>query len=519
MPRSGRQAALAASLWAAAAIAFLPLQASGQEEDDDGRIYLPAADDPVSPETFDQRLSFAQAQAESTEGACGPRLDSGQRQRDVVAASPLLEVMMPDGRARLANIDYRLHIGRAVCGSETAPRKEELQAALDSAMSAVGLYRDLHDYQSMAVMQYDVAAAWRLLGDKAKSLAELEAAVAMDREFGFVQDGDDNAKILAKWKGQPVPPEAAPPAPRPAITLKFAWASRDANVAVEADYLDLAGGQAVHSKAETTAVRHIRPDAGDWAVTFEPGDRHYDFGDWKDKDAPALEKIAVTQAAERMWLPKVKVTPGGQFKELVDAQTAADILAGEVETLSGDLGLSPKGKAGLATDLHDTVGLLATAEGLSAAAAQDHTLATSAWIDSTLEQGVWYEMKASLLLPGMVLLVDQDIRFTYARPVPCTEGAAEAACAEILVHATPDGDALDDRLDDLRRPLKLKGSREVHYDGGTDLRLVVEPGTLLPHASEIRRHWYIAIDGLDNPLIGTEKIVSVWSYPIGPNPS
>jgi hypothetical protein len=58
------------------------------------------------------------------------------------------------------------------------------------------LYRDALDYQSTAVMQFNVAATYRQLGDANNALSALETAVAMDRQYGLRQDAEDNAGLL-----------------------------------------------------------------------------------------------------------------------------------------------------------------------------------------------------------------------------------------------------------------------------------------------------------------------------------
>jgi len=513
--RPVRHAVLAACLLAAAGCwaASPPVldSVSETEADDEEAISLPDPGDRVSPDSLEQRLAYAQAQAESDEGDCGTRLDAAQAQRDIVASNPAFDIFLPAGRARLANIDYRLHLERAYCGSEKVPRREELQASLDAASRAVSLYRGLHDYQSMAVMQYDVAAVHRLMGDAKEAVAALEAALAMDRDYGFGPDAEDNAKILARWTEQPPPTDAG--LPHRSITLKFGWGPSDAEVAVDADYLDLTGGEVVHSKATTSLKRHIRPYADGWVLSSEPGDRRYDFEGWAGRGSVPQEESTLLSAAERMWPASVKIGTLGEFKGIDDPNPQVGALNGDVQTVKDRLGMPSAGKPTSAEELRHTVELLAKPEGLSAAAGQEHALLTAAWIDATLEQGVWYETTASLLLPGMVILADQEIQFAYSRPVPCGDASAdEPACAEILVHVAPEPDALQDKLSLLRHSLKLTGTRQVHYFGVTDLRLVIEPGRLLPHVSEVRRHWYIEVDGKGPPIAGAETIVSTYSY-------
>ena len=513
--RSVRHAVLAACLWAAAgcwaASPPAPDSVSDMEPDEEEEISLPDPSDRVSPESLAQRLAYAQAQLESDQGECGTRLDAAQAQRDMVAANPALDVFLPAGRARLGTIDYRLHLERAYCGSGNLPRREELQASLDAASRAVSLYRGLYDYQSMAVMQYDVAAVHRLMGDGREAVAALEAALVMDRDYGFGPDAEDNAKILARWTDQPPPADAGPP--HRSITVKFAWSPCAAEVAVAADYLDLTGGEVVHSKAATILARHIRADGDGWILSSEPGDRRYDFEGWPGRGSVPQEEATLASAAERMWPAAVKIGASGEFKGIDDPNPIVGALNGDVQTVKDRLGMTSAGKPTAAEELRHTVELLAKPDGMAAAAGQEHALLTAAWIDATLEQGVWYETTASLLLPGMVILADQEIQFAYSRPVPCGDASAdEPACAEILVHVAPEPDALQDKLSLLRHSLKLTGTRQVHYFGVTDLRLVIEPGRLLPHVSEVRRHWYIEVDGKGPPIAGAETIVSTYSY-------
>jgi hypothetical protein len=118
-------------------------------------------------------------------------------------------------------------LARASCGAQPAERESDLRGALEAAEHAVDLYRDALDYQSMAAMQFNVAATQRLLGDNDASVASLESVLAMDREFGFHEDAEDNGKLLALWKG---PGTATPVSDFPvrAVALKFAWTANDA---------------------------------------------------------------------------------------------------------------------------------------------------------------------------------------------------------------------------------------------------------------------------------------------------
>jgi hypothetical protein len=65
----------------------------------------------------------------------------------------------------------------------------------------------------------------------------LDAAIALDNEFGLRQDADDNARVLAQWTGIPADKAIVPTR---AVTLDL-WFPHDAHVnvrAVESDVID-----------------------------------------------------------------------------------------------------------------------------------------------------------------------------------------------------------------------------------------------------------------------------------------
>jgi len=503
---------MAPVLWGLASCA-LAQSAPPPDDDvgDDPPIVLPAPDAPDTPGTVRARLAYAQSQVEAEGGDCAQRLAAAQAQRDLAAASPLVDLVVSAGRARVASIDYRLHLDRAYCGTGAAPRLDELRAALDAAQSAVSLYRQGYDYQSMAVMQYDVATTWRLLGDRDKAVAALTEALGMDGEFGFAADAAENGELLRRWQDQPaVPPPAA--APR-SVTLKFAWMPAEAGVVVKADYFALVKGAVLRSAASATSIRHVRADGDDWILSSEPGERRYDFDEWHDRPDPSRQRTLAALAAGQMVEPGIKVGATGDFKDVVDAAKTTEIVAGDLGEVTGDLSLPMENSNSLdLTELYGrSVEMLSVSDGLKAKASADYAITTSTWIDATLEQGVWYDMTASLFAPAMAMWIDHDIQFSYSRPVPCTEGVARTACVEILVHATPNAQALAENIGYMKRALRL-GQARMRYESATDLRLVVDPARLLPYGSEVRAHWYFSIEGKGEPLIGSETLVSTYAY-------
>jgi tetratricopeptide (TPR) repeat protein len=138
--------------------------------------------------------------ARSAGDDCRQGLDKAQSILDGVAANPAFVVALPGGRAREENTEYRIHLARASCGGNPPSRDSELREALGAAQRAVELYRDALDYGSAAISQFNAASTHRLLGDDARSIASLEIAIDLDREYGFRQDAEDNNQLLMRWK-------------------------------------------------------------------------------------------------------------------------------------------------------------------------------------------------------------------------------------------------------------------------------------------------------------------------------
>jgi hypothetical protein len=155
--------------------------------------------------------------------------------------------------------------------------------------------------------------------------------------------------------------------------------------------------------------------------------------------------------------------------------------------------------------------------------AQDSDFLTKVWADARLEQGVWYSLRADLLLPGFIegLSEQHDVEFTYVRDVPCTDTATERSCVELVVHATPDLERLGKALAHLDRHYLA----HFHYWATTYMRIVTEPGTLTTHTYEVRRYWHAADPELPGNKVENhyQRIVATFSYPemtaaAGPTP-
>ena len=157
--------------------------------------------DPASPVGLSARLEYAATLVVTTDLPCLRHLEEAQSQLDGVQAQPSIDAL-PSGRARIADLEYRVHAARAAkaCGGDPSKRTGELHKALTAAQSAVNLYRDAWDYRSMVIMQFDVAVTQKMLGDDAQAVTALQATVAMDRDLGFREDAAEIYSLLAKWQ-------------------------------------------------------------------------------------------------------------------------------------------------------------------------------------------------------------------------------------------------------------------------------------------------------------------------------
>lgn len=475
---------------------------------------------PGSPEALNARLEYADFLLDSTADACQP-LATAQAQLDALTAQPSLSILLPLGSARVADDEYKIHMAHAGCGEAASARKNELEQALASAEQAMGLYRDGLDYQSAAIMQYNIAIIRHELGEADQTLEALEGAIAMDRDYGLRSDAADNIGLLLRWKQQPSAAADIATAMKdfPARTLqfKFDWSSHDADVAIAADDDSLVDGKPIHSHGAIDVKRQISAGTSGWTVSDNPGTAQYRLGDWPDHAKKSEWSMFYILASALMQAPTITIAPSGDFDTVKDAQDFGDKLA---LTVSASLDKIPSES--------DPASVEATARDVKAAfspdfveasAEQDYGIETGTWIGAKLEQGVWYQMTTSLFLPALGLghyLVNQDITFAFTRELPCRPDAPSPVCAEIVLHVTPAADDLKDTIKQVNAQFKLPASQSVHYWARTDIRLLIDPETLLPYVRDVRQSWFSGLDGGDHldsdPLVEQLRAVSTVSY-------
>jgi len=464
--------------------------------------------DPGSPAVLSAQLAYAEFLLTGPSDTCAERLEHVQEQLGSVAANPKTRVMFPDGWARATDLEYRLHLARAVCGSKT-DREIELRTAVAAARRAVELYRNAFDYRSMSLMQVAMGTALHQLGENAAALAAVETALDMDREYGFQDDARENYKLLLTWRGEPAGDAQIAGLmqdfPKRRAVLQFGWRTSYARIRLESNRECLVDGRIAGSHAADSFERRVAADSGGgWSVSHALRLTGYEPGVWPTMQAPQTPQAVFPPAL----LPAAdfKVSATGEFQGVTDYTNAfaARLAARTEELIRGGV---PPGDG--ARDLMSAA-LEATADSVSpglleAVAAENYQLETAMWIGATLEQGVWYEISAPLSLPGMPQVVVQHrLEFAFTRRVPCTAAAAAQTCVEIVIRATPDEQALAQVIAD---------NSLAAFTATTEARIVTDPATLLPYAHEERLHWYASLSNeRRDSVLGLERLLSTTSY-------
>lgn len=468
--------------------------------------------DAASPALLNARLVYGEFLLSAARGPCAQRLVLAQEQLGSVEASAEVRVMFPRGWARAADLEYRLHIERAACGSKT-DRRDDLLAAAAAARRAVALYRQAFDYRSMVIMQFDAGVTLRRLGDDTAALAALKAALAMDREYGFEDDARQNYQLLLTWEGRPLGRAQVAALmrdfPKREAMLEFAWHPGRAQIALEQQRTFLEDGRVLHSSAAAAFERRITPQpGGGWSVSYAHRLSRYDPGIWPTDPQPQKARLLLPPAL--LSAVDFKVSATGELQGVTGATALAARLAARTDALIR-VGALPGGAANEAFDRASDRASDALAPGLlEAATAQSYQLETAMWTGAKLEQGVWYVLSAPLSLPGMSsFVVQQRIEFAFTRRVPCAPHAAIQRCVEIVLHARPDKQSLDDVLDDIGDP----DIRFVDYDASTDARIVVDPATLLPYAREEQVYWFASLGNhKGDALLESDHLFSTTTY-------
>ena len=469
---------------------------------------------PASPALLNAQLAYGDYLLSAAPGPCARRIVLAQEQLGSIDASRQARVMFPDGWPQAADLEYRLHLARAACGSK-ADSRDDMLAAVAAARRAADLYRNEFDYQSMVIMQFDAAVALHELGENAAGLKALETALDMDREYGLRDDALQNYKLLLTWRGEPSGAaqvaELMQDFPKRQAVLNFGWHASNAQITFDSRRVNLEQGQVVHGHAAAVFERRIDADhGGGWNVSYAHRLDQYEPGVWPSNHSATARRLIFSPAV----FPAVgyKVSAKGEFEGVMDAKAFADRLIAKTEGMIKAGAVPSKDSHDATSDALESVADALAPGMLEAATAENYQLETAMWIGARLDQGVWYQISAPLSLPALSqFLVQQHLEFAFTRRVPCTAGAAAQTCAEIVIRATSDKTSLHDLLVDLTG--SNTGAQSVEYDASIVIRIVVNPATLLAYTREDQIYWYASLGpGPGGAVLSSEHIVSRTTY-------
>jgi tetratricopeptide (TPR) repeat protein len=520
--------AAAAALFAAMSGATLPLHAAdspdtpkdaeGSAKEFTAAIERFNASDPQSPDTLNARLAYAAFLARGEAGDCRTRLDGAQSQLDLVKANPALDAVLPAGLARATDVDYQIHSVRAACGAAEV-REAELRAALESAQHAVELYRGAFDAVSMVTMQFNASVAYHDLGDSAAAVSALQEAITMDREYGYAEDAEDNYALLLQWKNEDASPGQVAARmqdfPERSATLAFGWFPSITEVNIESGYTQVADGEVSSVHSTRSAQRRVQKGLISWSVSFQAAPAHFDLANPPTED-PALQGLATSLAGMLLQFHDFKLARNGDFADSKGGFKFGARVRADVSELTRDY-LASRGTPPTTQFMRSVsraLGAQQSPDVIESLVAENYNFDTGTWIGATLEQGVWYNMMASLSLPlEPQVFVWSEIEFAYTHPVPCFGDAKETACIEIVLHAKPDPAVLEDMLKVLARSARLPRGQLPQLQAITHMRLIVDPITLVAYRRDVMRYsyWSNGAAAPNHALTESEKISIVSS--------
>lgn len=469
--------------------------------------------DQKHPDYLAAQLDYAQLLARNASGEdCAARLPAADAHFRVAKDSVVTPLVLKNARGRVPVVGYYLEMARARCGNE-AQRPDALRAALGYARDAAAGYRALFMYEPMTIMQFNVAQALHDAGDDAQAIKELQAAMELDRTYGFKADAEENFRTLNEWQGKTVTDEevaafSAAFAPR-SVTLKFGWAPAKVEGSATFDNAVFEGGAVRHTKFSVPMTGTIKAANDDLVYEVKAGEPRLEAS---NLGSDAEKKLVALMARILGRIPVVLISKAGEFKEVRDLEPFAQQMAAEIDKAVKDAvpEKDPRYPAVHAA-IDQELKPLATPENLLGRMQQGYSLETGIWSGATLEQNGWVTLPLTLSMNGTPQgYIEHTVEAAFARRLPCGPGLAAEGCVELVLEAVPTEKAVAD----VTQKLQESGKGRLDYAAATRLRLVVDPDTLVPYENETVRYTYLALanQGQRALKIATEQSVSVYKY-------
>ena len=199
------------------------------------------ARDPQSPDTLNARLSYAVFLAKMRAGDCqsafgqraestGPRQSQSRTRRRAALGTSALE------RRGVSEFTWRepraaaLNLVTRNCAMRSCAPHSNRRNARSPCIATLSMPYPWSPCNSIAAVVYHD------LGDTAAAVSALQAAIAMDREYGYADDAEDNYSQLLEWTGQKADDDQVAARmqdfPERSATLAFDWFPSDAGVKI-----------------------------------------------------------------------------------------------------------------------------------------------------------------------------------------------------------------------------------------------------------------------------------------------
>jgi hypothetical protein len=451
--------------------------------------------DQKHPDFLNANLDYVLLLTRAAEGDCRERLISAQSMYDTVRNTSVAPLVLAAAAGRIPFAGYSIEMARYRCLADPDQKHEALVAAQKLARDAVEGYRTAFYYDSMAVMQYNVAQSYVDLGDKAQAIKELETAIAIDRTYGLRRDAEENFRVLKEWQGaktsdaeiatfvESLKPETA--------TLAFDWKPFSVQANAQFDFGSFEGVDVKHTRFAVPMTGKLKNEKDHLVYEWTTGEPHIETAFGTDAAGRVERKIVAVLARLVGRLPPAEISRAGEFKGVREVDVLSKSMTKEIDdavaaTVPADDARLPQIKAVVDEALRP----YAKPENLLGKFQEQFALDTGIWIGAKLEHGTWMEMPLIMSLNGTPQgFVRQRARFALTRWLPCEAKSAPRSCIEVVLEARPEQPAVAD----IAAKMAAANQGRFDYVGETRRRIVIDPATLRVYESESMRLSYIAV--------------------------
>lgn len=451
--------------------------------------------DQKHPDFLNANLDYVLLLTRAADGDCRERLINAQAMYDTVRNTPVVSLVLAAGAGRIPFAGYSIEMARYRCLADAEQKHAALLAAQKLARDAVEGYRAAFYYDSMAVMQYNVAQSYLDLGDKAQAIKELQGAIDMDKTYGLRRDAEENFRVLKEWQGvkatdAEVAAFVAELKPE-TVTLAFGWKPFSVHANAQYDFGSFEGADVKHTKFTLPMTGKLRNEKDQFVYEWTTGEPRIESAFATDAAGRVERKIVAVLARLVGRLPPAEISRTGEFKGVREVDVLSKTMTQEIDDAvastvpAGDARL-PQIKAVVDEALRP----YAKPENLLGKFQEQFALDTGIWIGAKLEHGTWLQMPLVMSLNGTPQgFVRQQARFVLTRWLPCQPKSAPRSCIEIVLEAQPEKPAVAD----IATKMAAANQGRFDYIGETRRRIVVDPATLRVYESEAVRLSYIAV--------------------------